>query len=150
MNNPIESITIDAHSLCRECGTMSIIDGYVNRIPSDLDLETKSGIALSLDLYICGPCNDIFEGCEASQDWKTYEKEIDEWIKDVDKKFPDAKKFRAYVYKGTKSKLTDKDVGDLLALIKNYSNPGNEGPADLNLAFNDPEAYQKQKNKEER
>ena len=91
MNNPIESITIDAHSLCRECGTMSIIEGYVNRIPSDLDLETKSGIALSLDLYICGPCNDIFEGCEASQDWKTYEKEIDQWIKDVDKKFPDGK-----------------------------------------------------------
>ena len=133
MNNPIENITIDAHSLCRECGTMTIIDGYVNRVPSDLDLETESGIALSLDLYICGPCNDIFEGCETSQEilsWKTYEKEINEWIKDVDKKFPDAEKFRAYILKGTKNKLTDKDIGGLLALIKNYRTPGNEGTDD--------------------
>ena len=153
--------SLDMGNLCRDCGTDTSKFGFVNRVPSDVYLETKAPRrGYNVELYFCGSCNDMFESSYETlfpneqphqlSNCVFYKKQIDRWIKDVDKKFPDAEKFRAYVQKGTKSKLTDKDIGDLLALIKNYSNPGNEGPADLTLAFNDPEAYHKQEAKEGR
>jgi len=49
-----------------------------------------------------------------------YKKQIDRWIKDVDKRFPDAKRFRQLIHDGENGKLRAMGMRDLLALTKNY------------------------------
>ena len=48
-------------TLCRECGTDTSINGFVNRVSGDIDIETESGTFLSLDLYVCGVCISTWE-----------------------------------------------------------------------------------------
>jgi len=123
--------SLDMGNLCRDCGTDTSKFGFVNRVPSNVYLETKAPRrGYNVGLYFCGSCNDMFESSYETlfpdepphqlSNCVFYKKQIDRWIKDVDKRFPDAKRFRQLIHDGENGRLRAMGMRDLLALTKNY------------------------------
>ena len=126
-------------SLCLECGTDTLVNGYVNRVSADRD---------NIDGYICGMCivtwdlRDMWDAegnqvyCPATDE---EEPEIDEnnyddyeyghcdeaeeihikqWHPEVDEMFPDAPAFRKLMEDEQSWNATQKK--EMVELIKNY------------------------------
>ena len=115
----MEEILIES-TRCVECGSDTMKDGYVNRIPSD-------GGDSRIDAYHCGRCQEnidyyifgdsAYENCESDEevdavdqardndpDWhdkhcdeEAYDKYLEERIKEVDEQDPEAKVFRTLI-----------------------------------------------------
>ena len=54
---------------CRECGTDTRTMGFVNRVPSDIEMGNDTFL-VELDCYICGPCIDTWDAEDIIKDGK--------------------------------------------------------------------------------
>ena len=54
---------------CRECGTDTRTMGFVNRVPSDIEIGNDTFL-VELDCYICGPCIDTWDAEDIIKDGK--------------------------------------------------------------------------------
>ena len=69
---------------CRECGTDTRTMGFVNRVPSDIEIGNDTFL-VELDCYICGPCIDTWDAEDIIKDGKV----VYCPMRDEDENYPD-------------------------------------------------------------